>query len=190
MCAEKVGRMSDYTASRLYRRLLRTGDGVEGNTEAIAIASAAPMVEFLYTRGQSAVDNPARYVPHVILRKTALQVFVNRKCHDPQENILEEVVETYALDRGKLERDGYAWSSGGRRLFYTEHAVRQEQVRENPVPPCFRLLNLSLPCTVAEVKSAYRRKVRILHPDAGGNHDEFIALQSAYEAAIRFLSDQ
>jgi hypothetical protein len=50
---------------------------------------------------------------------------------------------------------------------------------------CFIRLGLSFPCTVAEVKAAYRRLVKQVHPDQGGNHDEFLKLQAAYEQALR-----
>ena len=33
----------------------------------------------------------------------------------------------------------------------------------------------------AELKSAYLKKVKIFHPDAGGTHEEFLKLQEAYE---------
>jgi curved DNA-binding protein CbpA len=50
---------------------------------------------------------------------------------------------------------------------------------------CLGLLKLSWPCTVAEVKEAYRSLVKLAHPDGGGTHDEFLALQEAYEQALR-----
>ena len=51
-------------------------------------------------------------------------------------------------------------------------------------PACFGLLGLSFPCTVAEVKAAYRKLAKCVHPDRGGSHDEFLALQVAYEQAL------
>jgi hypothetical protein len=50
---------------------------------------------------------------------------------------------------------------------------------------CLKMLNLSWPCTVADVKQAYRRLVKRAHPDGGGSHDQFLALQEAYEQALR-----
>jgi curved DNA-binding protein CbpA len=38
---------------------------------------------------------------------------------------------------------------------------------------------------MAEVKAAYRKQVKQFHPDQGGSHEEFLALQAAYEEALR-----
>jgi curved DNA-binding protein CbpA len=35
------------------------------------------------------------------------------------------------------------------------------------------------------VKAAYRTQVKQVHPDHGGSHEEFLALQAAYEAVLR-----
>jgi hypothetical protein len=45
-------------------------------------------------------------------------------------------------------------------------------------------LNLSWPCTVTEVRKAYRRLARERHPDRGGTDSAFDALTKAYEAAL------
>ena len=47
------------------------------------------------------------------------------------------------------------------------------------------MLNLSWPCTLTEVKRAYRKLVKGAHPDGGGNQDKFLALQEAYEQALQ-----
>jgi curved DNA-binding protein CbpA len=35
------------------------------------------------------------------------------------------------------------------------------------------------------VKAAYRQRVKQVHPDYGGKHEDFLALQAAYEEALR-----
>ncbi len=55
-------------------------------------------------------------------------------------------------------------------------------------PACLRQLGLQLPCTEADVRHAYRRLARALHPDAGGDPRTFMALRVAYEEALRFTS--
>jgi hypothetical protein len=45
----------------------------------------------------------------------------------------------------------------------------------------YELLGVSRDASTADIKSAYRAKVRYVHPDAGGSPDEFHALQLAYE---------
>jgi hypothetical protein len=45
-------------------------------------------------------------------------------------------------------------------------------------------LGLLPPYTVADVKKAYRDKARQVHPDGGGDADEFKALHAAYQRAL------
>jgi hypothetical protein len=56
-------------------------------------------------------------------------------------------------------------------------------------PPCLRALGLSLPCTPAQVKRAYRRMAERLHPDRGGDSQGFLVLQEHFEKALQFLHD-
>src|SRR3954447_19837061 len=55
--------------------------------------------------------------------------------------------------------------------------------REQPL--CLRQLGLTLPCTEADVRQAYRAKALRMHPDVGGDEDAFKMLQAAYEEALR-----
>jgi hypothetical protein len=50
---------------------------------------------------------------------------------------------------------------------------------------CIQMLNLSWPCTEADVKGAYRRLVKSTHPDGGGSQEQFLALQETYEQALQ-----
>lgn len=55
-------------------------------------------------------------------------------------------------------------------------------------PSCLAVLGLSWPCTVADVKQAFRAQVKRVHPDAGGNSDAFQALHGAYQQALSLVS--
>lgn len=52
-------------------------------------------------------------------------------------------------------------------------------------PACLRALGLELPCTEAEVLAAYRERAKSLHPDRGGDLQEFLRLQKYFEQALR-----
>jgi hypothetical protein len=56
------------------------------------------------------------------------------------------------------------------------------------LPPCLSLLGLSWPCTVQEIKQAFRRKVKTVHPDHGGNSADFQVLHRAYKEALTLVS--
>lgn len=51
-------------------------------------------------------------------------------------------------------------------------------------PRCIQALGLTLPCTTDEVLTAYRRKVKSVHPDRGGDGREFLRLQEHFEQAM------
>ena len=51
-------------------------------------------------------------------------------------------------------------------------------------PPCLLALELRLPCTEEQVLAAYRKRVKDLHPDRGGDLQQFLRLQSHFEQAM------
>ena len=55
-------------------------------------------------------------------------------------------------------------------------------------PRCILALGLTLPCTSADVLAAYRRKVKTMHPDLGGDQREFLRLQLHFEQAMNFIA--
>ena len=57
-------------------------------------------------------------------------------------------------------------------------------------PRCIQALGLSLPCTTDEVLAAYRRKVKRLHPDLGGNTKDFLQLQEHFQQALALAAKQ
>jgi len=51
-------------------------------------------------------------------------------------------------------------------------------------PPCLQALGLELPCSEESVLAAYRRQVKELHPDRGGDLQQFLKLQKHFEQAL------
>jgi hypothetical protein len=56
-------------------------------------------------------------------------------------------------------------------------------------PQCILALGLTTPCSAEDVLAAYRRKVKKLHPDRGGNRCEFLRLQAHFEQAMAFVAE-
>lgn len=57
-------------------------------------------------------------------------------------------------------------------------------------PPCLAALDLHLPCSEAEVLTAYRDRVKALHPDRGGDLKKFLRLQKQFEQALHLARCQ
>jgi hypothetical protein len=52
-------------------------------------------------------------------------------------------------------------------------------------PACLQALDLELPCTEEDVLSAYRELAKTLHPDRGGDLQQFLRLQKHFEQALK-----
>jgi hypothetical protein len=57
-------------------------------------------------------------------------------------------------------------------------------------PRSVAALGLVMPCTVDDLKEAYRHKVMQLHPDRGGDQRRFLLLQAEFEEALAILTER
>lgn len=51
----------------------------------------------------------------------------------------------------------------------------------------YSMLHLQAGANLADVQTQYRELAKLYHPDVGGNHAYFIALQRAYERVVEYL---
>jgi DnaJ-class molecular chaperone len=54
----------------------------------------------------------------------------------------------------------------------------------------YRLLHLQAEASLDEARTRYRELAKHYHPDAGGNHADFLALRQAYEQVAEYLRTQ
>jgi hypothetical protein len=146
--------------------------------------------EYLYTRLHSEQEETPLIAAHLVVKKTAKRVYVTRRTIGPDqigsddENwTLDE--KTIPLDRLRLERDGSVYSSSHRHSdFYgTRDAALGERLESGP--GAFAVLKLRPPCTIEDIKNAYRTRAKEVHPDRGGNPADFQAVEAAYRRLIR-----
>lgn len=129
-----------------------------------------------------------RYIAFTIQKITAKQI-----------TVLNSGVRI-VLSRGKMEREGKQYHTRFHEYFYAEKpkpgSPNWNWAGSDPdfKPPTFgstadpsaaRLLGVSPPFTIMEVKRAYKRLAKRMHPDGGGSHAEFISLKDAYDSAMR-----
>ena len=79
---------------------------------------------------------------------------------------------------------------GGDRNRYRPHEDVEYMPNESreAVPACVARLGLELPCTLEQVKTAFRQQSKAVHPDRGGDNDAFILLRTSYEQAVDYVS--
>ena len=58
---------------------------------------------------------------------------------------------------------------------------------DNQLPECIGILGLMPPVTLEDVKQAYLAKARTMHPDRGGDPEQFVRLQKAFEDATEYV---
>lgn len=71
----------------------------------------------------------------------------------------------------------------GSRLPFDTPDLASDENELDPASAAFGVLGLPAGASVAEVKVAYREKVKQVHPDHGGDHEEFRRVREAYTTA-------
>ena len=92
----------------------------------------------------------------------------------------------YAIERSAthavlVEHEMPGMHLGSRLPFETPELETEEAA--DPAAGAYAVLGLPAGASDDEVRRAYREKVKEVHPDHGGSHDEFEQVQEAYAAA-------
>ena len=64
---------------------------------------------------------------------------------------------------------------------------RMQQAIPRHLQAQYHLLHLQAEVSLDEVRTRYRELAKRYHPDAGGSHADFLALQQAYEQVMAYL---
>jgi hypothetical protein len=148
------------------------------------------MHEFLYRDVYDPESKQWVPVPHRVVRRTRKFVFIEQQPYSPGEltgSWFDRESPTFRLNRRMLEQEGYAfvpttaYVEDAEEIYFSNEYT---QISGDIQIKCIQMLNLSWPCTEAEVKGAYRKLVKSAHPDGGGSQELFLALQEAYEQAL------
>ncbi len=113
---------------------------------------------------------------HRIVKVTKQSVFVEKEYWRSQIG-----VETYRLDRRKLEENGQVLSRQARERFFTKPIEERRQLYR---PQYLMDLNLPAGATKAQIKSQFRLLAMKHHPDRFGDAEEFKRVKRAYDEAM------
>lgn len=130
--------------------------------------------------------------PHRVVKRTAKYIFVETEpvYYAYTKGWRAYARKTFKLDRETFERTGRAVRSGRwERTYYADPSVYQAERLTASTPPCLATLKLSQNATVSQVKSAYKKLARTVHPDGGGDAEQFKQLNSAYLEALEFVEN-
>ena len=99
---------------------------------------------------------------------------------------------TLAVDRLALRKEG-RFHVGRAQADLTFYASEQAGISDVEAAltakhPWCAVLGVRFPCSVDDIKAAYRRLAFISHPDRGGDAAEFRSVERAYRAAMAYSS--
>jgi len=96
----------------------------------------------------------------------------------------------YFLDRQRIENQRAYYHKTANLLFYPDREDAWSIVKGFvPDPPgALDRLGLDEDATPGEVKTAFRQRSKEMHPDKGGDKEEFVELHEQYQKALEFVS--
>ena len=89
-----------------------------------------------------------------------------------------------------LDIRAYLRSLRGALLVVTHFVTEAPRWEHHRTPYCLRALGLTVPCTEKEVKEAYRRLAKEMHPDRGGDIARFRKLNHQFEKALQYVQEE
>jgi hypothetical protein len=122
------------------------------------------------------------YEPWKVMKVTAKQVRVEIMPWQINDDEYLKWRDYLVLSRRALERSGFDICRPIGGVFYTD---LPEEYRRGTIGYLMdkkprEVLGLPDFFTVEQLQAAYRQKARELHPDRGGTHEAFLAVQEAY----------
>jgi hypothetical protein len=110
------------------------------------------------------------------------------------QDIMELLMEMKHASFTKFFEDYVETWSLFAHLFLTgpAHLHRQDEMTMQRAIPLhlqaeYSLLQLQAEANLADARIQYRELAKLYHPDAGGHHTDFLALQQAYEQVVEYL---
>lgn len=119
--------------------------------------------------------------PHRIVKRTSTRIYVEEDWWR-DGRFAKRRPKCVALPRERLE----AGEAVDRK--YESWRLSRPEGRTDDVPACAAALGIPWPSSATEIRAAYRRRAREVHPDVGGCADAFRALSVAYGHALKLAN--
>jgi hypothetical protein len=163
-------------------------------------------VEFLYAHAETwrfSGNKDRKYVTFKfkITKRTPKCIYIDKKPWTADRAIHTDWraydIKQAVFDRERLEQAG--WDYIDSRRLKIPWYVFVSRITTSPIHPkdmsyngksVYQILGVEKSCTLKDVRRAFRTKSKGLHPDKGGNADDFIALKEAYRIVSRSLKEQ
>lgn len=163
------------------------GDGVGDSPERALASSGARIVEaarLLFWERRAGLPSPEEVVSDLFARR------LDAAFRQPE--LTREVLDDDGDDPDRVAQwlawpDDPPWGRGFAAEIRYRYAEFLAEEDERPGHSWAEILGLSPPFTAGDVRAAYRRASKRLHPDAGGTQDEFVRLNAAYETARAYF---
>lgn len=165
-------------------------------------AGSRPRLAFLYSASPRTPPDSLGHVTvtrYRIVKQTAAKIHVESRPFDEEEwarrgegsSDPAPKPHTLAVDRVTLRREGrfQTGRTHGKTMFYASEdaAIRDVESELTAKHAWCGVLGLRIPCTVDDVKAAYRRLAFDSHPDRGGDAAVFRSVDRAYRAALAYF---
>jgi hypothetical protein len=167
--------------------------------------SGTARLEFLYrVREGDPHDSPGRIVVdrHRIVKQTARKIYVDRSPFREDQwelrgeggsepSAYDRETRTTIIDRDLLKREGrYRDRHSHHALYFyatAEDGIRDVAAALESANPWCATLGVNFPCSLVDVKAAYRHLAKESHPDRGGDPTSFRVVEQAYREALAYF---
>lgn len=91
------------------------------------------------------------------------------------------------------QRHRVKWSHANHAAHIVWLKIHGKSLKPSPMPmpkslaEALEVLELKHPCSLQEAKNAYKKRIRLVHPDQGGNQDEAKAVNRTWELVRNYL---
>lgn len=117
-----------------------------------------------------------RFVAYRIIKLTPARIVCESLIDGPKP---------ITLNRKIMEARGKQYHTRFHEYFYAEKPERDPEQKHSATSNAMTILSLQIPYSQDDVRRAYKRLAKTMHPDGGGTSAGFVELKRAHDEALR-----